>query len=391
MTIFSNGVMDNVIDALSSTSLWTAVIKSVAIILLGFFLTKGGIFGKEMPKVLTKIVLVLALPCLAFTGFMSNVTAASFQAAILSFFWGFIIYTIFIFLAKLIFCKFDPTRRKVLEICFVFGSTTFFGQPLISAIFPAATSEGNMFNIAYRVFLYSYAFIVIANSQPKAPEMADGEVLMEVKEDGTVAAPTESTSKVNVDVKDILKKIFLNPIVIATLVGFFLWSMQLAFENVSWVKVNVGTEAEPSLFCFWRTDQVVPYIHGTLTTLGGLASPLVWLAIGGTLATISFKEAAKDKTAWIYSVLKIFGAPIVNLLLLLLLNLFIDVNFTLIAATTLMWATPPATVAVSYCISFDREALLASNCSFLGTFVAVIGIPFWIIILTVIQSAGIFA
>ncbi len=355
-------LMANVSEALASTSLWSAVIRSVAIILLGFFLTKGGAFGKDMPKVLTKIVLVVALPCLALTGFMSNVTKESFQAAVLSFVWGFVIYIFFIFTAKLLFMKADPVKRKVLEVMFVFGSTTFFGQPLISAIFPDATAEGNMFNIAYRVFLYSYAYIVIAG-----------------------------TDSAEIDVKDIMKKIFLNPIVIATFTGFVLWSLQLACENVDAVKVAIVAGEEVSYFCFWRIDQTLPSIYPTLTTLGGLASPLVWLAIGGTLAQISFKEAAQDKTAWYYSIVKIFLAPIVNLVLLFILNMFMPVNFTLIAATTLMWATPPATVAVSYCIAAEKEAVLASNCSFLGTFVAVVGIPFWIIVLTIIESLAIFA
>ncbi|MFI3328939.1 MAG: AEC family transporter [bacterium] len=376
--VADTSVWENVVEALTSTSLWNAIAKSIIIILLGFFLTKKGIFSKDTPKVLTKIVLVAALPCLAFTGFMSDITQANFISAIFAFVWGFIIYTIFIFLAQLIFRKVKGERKTVLIVLFVLGSTTFFGQPLISAVFKSAILESNMFNISYRVFLYSYAFIVISgiNKATKTEEVTD--------ENGvttTVEVPC------SVDVKDVLKKIFLNPIIIATLAGFILWSLQLPFENVDWVKITIDGKTG----AFWRLDVLCSPINSTLVLLGSLASPLVWLAIGGTLSTISFKEAAKDKTAWIYSILKIFLAPTVNLVLLLLVNLVYDVNFTLIAATTLMWATPPATVAVSYCINYDKEALLASNCSFLGTFVAVIGIPIWIVILTVLQSAGIFA
>ncbi len=376
--VADTSVWQNVVDALTSTSLWSAIAKSIIIILLGFFLTKKGIFSKETPKVLTKIVLVLACPALAFTGFMTNITVATFQAALFAFVWGFIIYTIFIFLGQLIFCKFKGDRKNVLVVLFVLGSTTFFGQPLINAVFPDAVLESNMFNISYRVFLYSYAFIVISgiNKATKTEEITD--------ENG-VTTTQEVACKA--DVKDILKKIFLNPIIIATLGGFVLWALQLPFENVDWVKVTI----DGNTGVFWRLDILCSPVNDTIKLLGTLASPLVWLAIGGTLSTISFKEAAQDKTAWFYSLLKIFVAPTVNLILLLLVNLVFDVNFTLIAATTLMWATPPATVAVSYCINYDKEALLASNCSFLGTFVAVVGIPFWIIILTVLQSAGIFA
>ncbi len=366
MITISNDIGNNVIEALTSIGLWSAVVKSIAIILIGFFLTKKGIFGKDVPKILTKIVLVVALPCLAFTGFMTSITQAEFNSAIFAFVWGFIIYTIFIFLAKLIFCKFGKEKRMACEVLFVFGSTTFFAQPLIQAIFPDAYLHSNMFNIAYRVFLYSYAFLLISK-----PSKNDEEVIEENKK---------------VDIKKICKTIFLNPIVIATFLGFFLWSMQLACENVDWVKVTI----DGNTGVFWRLDILCSPINDTLKLLGSLSSPLVWLAIGGTLAGVSFKQAASDKSVWYYSVVKVIGAPIVNLLLLFIINLFIKVDINIVIATTLMWATPPATTVVSFCINYDKEALFASNCSFISTLLAVVCIPFYVILITVLQSSGIF-
>ena len=56
-----------------------------------------------------------------------------------------------------------------------------------------------------------------------------------------------------------------------------------------------------------------------------------------------------------------------------------------------MWAVPPATVAITYCIDSNKEAVFASSCSLIGTLVSVAFIPVYIILLTVIQSAVIFA
>ena len=142
---------------------------------------------------------------------------------------------------------------------------------------------------------------------------------------------------------------------------------------------------------FWRIDVSAPWLFQTMKTLGSLASPLVWLAIGCTLAKISFKEAASDKKAWIYCGIKLIAGPVINLLLLLLINsTMIKVTFNVVAATTLMWAVPPATVAVSYCINADKEATFASNCSLLGTLASVIFIPVYMIVLTLLQNAAIF-
>ncbi len=369
------GIGENIASALSSMSLWVAVAKSVFIILIGFIFTKTKTLPENTGKILTKLVMTICLPCLAFGSFMTSISQESFVSCIISFVYGFVVYIAFIFLAKLIFkwVK-DPTRRKVMEILFVFGSTTFFGQPLIKAVFPGAFNDSSMFNIAYRVFLYSYAYYAICQS----------------KDDETVSS-TKPT------VKDILKRIFVNPIIIATFVGFILWSLQLVGDSSNpnnwWVVTMSNTSGGTSTGAFWNLSVSAPWLYQTINTLGGLSSPLVWIAIGCTLGKVSFKDAAKDKDVWIFTFIRVLGAPILNFGFLLLINLIpgINVSFNTLAATTLMWAVPPATVAITYCINSNKESTFASSCSLIGTLVSVCFIPVYMILLTVIQSAGIFA
>lgn len=371
---FANDIGTNVAGALSSMNLWIAICKSVFIILLGFGLTKLKLLPDGTGKVLTKVVMLICLPCLAFSSFMTNITRENFNSALFSFIYGFVVYILFIFLAKLLFIWVkDKDRRKVLEILFVFGSTTFFGQPLIKAVFADAYNDSSLFNVAYRVFLYSYAFYAICGNNSEATE--------------------EGKKTFNwATIKPILKKIFVNPIIIATFVGFILWSLQLVGDTSDasqwWVvKVNGSTGA------FWNISVSAPWLYQTMNTLGGLSSPLVWIAIGCTLGKVSFKQAASDKMVWIYSFIKLIAGPVLNFVLLLLINLIpgINVTFNTVAATTIMWAVPPATVAVTYCINANKDATFASSCSLIGTFVAVIFIPIYMVLLTLIQTAGIFA
>lgn len=369
------GIGENIASALSSMSLWVAVAKSVFIILIGFIFTKTKTLPENTGKILTKLVMTICLPCLAFGSFMTSISQESFVSCIVSFVYGFVVYIAFIFLAKLIFkwVK-DPTRRKVMEILFVFGSTTFFGQPLIKAVFPGAFNDSSMFNIAYRVFLYSYAYYAICQS----------------KDD-------ENTSAAKPTVKDILKRIFVNPIIIATFAGFILWSLQLIGDSSDasnwWVVTVNNTSGGTSTGAFWNLSVSTPWLYQTINTLGGLSSPLVWIAIGCTLGKVSFKDAARDKDVWIFTFIRVLGAPILNFGFLLLINLIpgINVTFNTLAATTLMWAVPPATVAITYCINSNKESTFASSCSLIGTLVSVCFIPVYMILLTVIQSAGIFA
>lgn len=371
---FANDIGTNVAGALSSMNLWIAICKSVFIILLGFGLTKLKLLPDGTGKVLTKVVMLICLPCLAFSSFMTNITRENFNSALFSFIYGFVVYILFIFLAKLLFIWVkDKDRRKVLEILFVFGSTTFFGQPLIKAVFADAYNDSSLFNVAYRVFLYSYAFYAICGNNSEATE--------EGKKTFKWAT-----------IKPILKKIFVNPIIIATFVGFISWSLQLVGDTSDasqWWVVKVGD----STGAFWNISVSAPWLYQTMNTLGGLSSPLVWIAIGCTLGKVSFKQAASDKMVWIYSFIKLIAGPVLNFVLLLLINLIpgINVTFNTVAATTIMWAVPPATVAVTYCINANKDATFASSCSLIGTFVAVIFIPIYMVLLTLIQTAGIFA
>lgn len=381
VTILDASVSENIAKAMSSTSLWTAIAKTIIIILLGFFLTKWKIFPEGTGKVLTKVVMNVALPCLAFTSFMTTFTTSGGVDALFNFIFGFIIYILFIFLGKLVFLWVkDPTKRMVLAVLFAFGSTTFFAQPLISAIFGAqAYNDSNLLNVAYRVFLYSYAYIAVG---------------------GIKVGSTPETSW-----KATLKKIFLNPIIIATFAGLLLWVLQAipgAYQANGWtVRTDwlspTATGSNIKYVPFWRFDVTLPWIHQTAVTLGGLSSPLVWLAIGCTLGAVSFKQAASDRYAWIYSGLKVFLAPAIVLGILygveaiaIACNYRELVSIYTVESAVLMWMVPPATVAVAYCINFDKEKVMASDISLIATFVAIPGIVFWVLMLTLISASGFF-
>ncbi len=371
-------VGSNIAKAMSNTSLWTAIAKTIIIIFLGFILTKKKIFPEGTGKILTKVVMTVALPCLAFTGFMSDYTASQGIDAIFNLVFGFVIYILFIFLAKLIFIWVkDPTKRTVLCILFAFGSTTFFAQPLISAIFGTqAYNNSNMLNVAYRVFLYSYAYMAIS---------------------GVKFGESEETS-----LGKTLKKIFLNPVIIATLVGLVLWFLQVipgsAMVRKDWLSPDPKIAYESAAkVAFWRFDVTLPWLFQVAKLLGSLSSPLVWLAIGCTLGNASIKDAATDKHAWIYSAIKVFGAPLIVLGVLAAIEAIATacghpelVSAATVQSSIMMWMVPPATVAVAYCINFDKEKQMASDASVISTLLAVPGIVIWVLVLTLLTSTGFF-
>lgn len=340
--IFSNILTDNsIIGAISS---------SLLIILLGFYLTKKKIFGEVIAKNLSLAVLTVALPALSFNSFMVDIDNQKLIRGITILIWGFVIQGALIFLMKLYYIKFQKDTREVLTVLTTLGSTTFFGIPIIAAIYGAeGVLYASIFNISYRIYLYGWGFVSFSG----------------LKMSGKNA-----------------KDIFLNPIIIATFLGLLIWIFQAYLPQV---KIK-GQE-----YAFLRIDKTAFWLYKPMTYLAALASPLAWLSIGATLGQISLGEAISNKTAWFYTFTKVLLVPIFSTACLMILSIFIPMSFLTVAVSAIMMATPPATVAVAYAIKFDKGAVTASNCSLIATVIAVFVIPFLIVVLEIFKSMQLFS
>ena len=338
-------------EILKNKNIVGAISSSVLIILFGFYLRRKEIFKDSTAKILTDVILSASLPALAFNAFMQDINKTSLMQGINLLIWGFAIYIILIFITKLIYIKYNGDKKVVLEILTTFGSTTFFGIPIISAVYGATgVMYASIFNIAYRVFLYSYAYIKMSG----------------IKAD-----------------KNNIKQMFLNSIVLATFLGMFIWVFQDSLPQIT-----IGEKS----YAFLRIDKTAFWLFKPMTYLAALSSPLAWLAIGAKLADISLVEAISSKDSWIYSFIKVLVVPFINLIALYILTVtnILPISFVGLASVIIMMATPTATVAAAYAIKFDKESVLTSNCSLLSTIFSVVCMPLWIVVLEIIKSLNIY-
>lgn len=338
-------------EILKNKNIVGAISSSVLIILFGFYLRRKEIFKDSTAKILTDVILSASLPALAFNAFMQDINKTSLMQGINLLIWGFAIYIILIFITKLIYIKYNGDKKVVLEILTTFGSTTFFGIPIISAVYGATgVMYASIFNIAYRVFLYSYAYIKMSG----------------IKAD-----------------KNNIKQMFLNSIVLATFLGMFIWVFQDSLPQIT-----IGEKS----YAFLRIDKTAFWLFKPMTYLAALSSPLAWLAIGAKLADISLVEAISSRDSWIYSFIKVLVVPFINLIALYILTVtnILPISFVGLASVIIMMATPTATVAAAYAIKFDKESVLTSNCSLLSTIFSVICMPLWIVVLEIIKSLNIY-
>lgn len=65
-----------------------SIVSTVSIILLGFFLRKKNIFTEKFGKMLSKVVLTVAIPALAFNSFMQPINNQTFKQGLNVLIWG---------------------------------------------------------------------------------------------------------------------------------------------------------------------------------------------------------------------------------------------------------------------------------------------------------------
>lgn len=332
-------------SAIISVKFLSAIFSTIFIILVGYYLRRKNIVNEQGSKVLSSILLSAALPALAFKAFLTDIKPETYTTGINVLIFGFVAYVLLILIGYVLYARYTGDLKDTMIVLTAFGSTTFFGIPIINGIFgDTGTLYANIFNIAYRVFLYSFGLIMMSG------------VKFEKKN---------------------LKQIFLNPIIIATFLGLFIW----IFQN-SLPQMMVGDKS----YAIFRLDKTLPWVYAGINYLGGLSSPLAWLAIGMTLASISMKEALKETKTLVYAFNKLIIIPAIFLAILVGLNMVgIHFQYEAIAAIVIMLATPPATVAVAYAIKFEKEAVLSSNISLVNTVLAVIAIILWIFVLEIIK------
>ncbi|MBN0919651.1 AEC family transporter [[Mycoplasma] gypis] len=353
------------ISTLSNTGMWGAIISTIFIIALGYALVKLHVFKTEWKAVLNSVVLKVALPALAITGFMKSISLNDLKQQGIILGVSFAFYIVLLIISKL-WIKFVPqfipkilgkklenggtaveSKALVMWMMLIFGSVTFFGLPIISSLYEkdGGVIAANIWTIPYRIFLYSYCFMIMSGLK---------------------------MDKQNI--KKSLKTAFLNPIVIATFIGLVLWLTQLIPGASSFDK-NF-TSGNKGWFEFSVT---MPYIFKPLTYLKGLASPLVWLSIGMTLAGTKLSSAVKDKWVWIFAVQKLILIPLLVFLVMFGLNHAGLVNKAISASMVIFAAVPPATVVIAYAMQFKVNEEYAAKCSALTTLLAVVMMPLWIV------------
>lgn len=332
-----------ILGLLSDQGFLGAFCSTLLMIGAGFALRKKNIVKSEGKTTLNVILMKLAVPCLAFDAFMTDFDADGFRSYLQVMLIAFVMYAVLLLASQLIFHRFGRRRANILGLLFAVGQVTLFAMPILKSIYAADASEAmlacNMLTIAFRIVLYIYAFYSISG----------------------VAVTGQS-------LRENLRKIALNPIMLAMFAGMAVWLVQ---DYLPHIATSAGS------YAFLRVDQVLPPLYAAVETLAHMVNPIAMLLVGMTLGEAAIEAAVHDKLAWGIALLRMLAAPAAVLLAVCLLQSLGWISFGEQTVMTLVigFGAPVSVMLSSFCIMYRNEDVMASRVCLMSTLLCVISIP----------------
>ena len=318
------------------------MLKNVIIFLLlavpGYVLVKCGTLKKEHSGVLSKLLMYVGMPFLILSGTLG----VSFnKETVLNFVWSALIGTaltfVFFFLSSVLVTKnkdqnpddplWDKKVKGMERFCAIFSNNGFLGLPLAAAVFGGASE----------VFTYLVVINIINNT------------LMY-----TVGVYLVSGDKKTVD----FKKIFLNPVLIAFVLGVVL--------NLVGVK------------------KVVPEIVTLSDYFKGIVTPVSMTVLGMKMGGIKFRVLFGSWKMYYVSSLKWVLVPVISVAVTVLLCKFCGLDADMIKTMFVAFATPTAALAPAFADSYGGDGENGTIYTLGNTVLSIATIPLLYLLLCLI-------
>ncbi|MCS4536584.1 AEC family transporter [Mycoplasma sp. CSL7475-4] len=389
--------MQHLIKILSSQGLYGAVLATLTFVLIGFFVTKKGIFNKEINGKLSKFLLDFALPFLCLVAFMKDANAkigkevgiviglsAAFYILI-----GVYNTLIIKFVPKLISRKLhaqairmwertdgsqsqakfkeayvNSYAQKLLTAQMMIGyaSLQFFAVPLVQALGSevfGGFSQGllQVWNLPYMIGAFSYVKIAYSGQKMSKDQ-----------------------------VKPIIKAL-TTPMLIVLYTSMLLWLIQFipgpntyfvtsAAQPFNFAKATTGGHQ------FWGGLLArFPVLTAIILPGVQIISPLAWIVIGGSLASSDIKAAARDKDVWITTLRKLVVMPLVVFLITLILVRTKSIQVSTGTLLVVLASCPPAAVCIIFSVAYKHEHTgFTAQVSSLTTLLCLVTMPIWTVV-----------
>lgn len=290
---------------------------------VGCLCKRLGFINETGNSQLTSLLLYIVSPCLIFRAFLIPFDAGRLRGLLFMLAFSCLCMGMAIVLGRFFYRNVHPDKQVVHRYAVVFSNCGFMALPLIEALAgDEGVFYGSIFVIVFQVFTWTY-----------------GVRLMD--QDG----------KLN------LKKVLLNPCILACVIGlpFFLFSIPVP---------------------------KVPYV--AVDYLASLNTPVAMVVIGVHLASADIRAAFLDSCMYLTSFLRLVAVPALCLCLLALVNRFFPVSYALAVAAMVPACSPAAANGTLFATLFGRDSVSASQTMAVTTLLSLVTMPLFVGALTLL-------
>ena len=298
---------------------FTITLTAVAVMLIyavpGFLLVKGRMIKPEAISAFATVLLYVCQPCLTVYSFQKVEFSWELMADLGMFFLVTLILQSFLLLIFYLAFrrKQENVKYRIYTLATTLGNCTFMGVPLLEALFPQ-NPETVVYSLAYflamSVLTWTAASYIITQDKRYMS----------------------------------LRKLFLNPAMLAMLVAIPLFMCKIRFEG---------------------------QLENMITLLGKMTTPLCMLILGMRLATVEIRPIFTSGLQYLVIGMKQIIMPLLTLGLLALLPM----NPIMKQTMFILASTPVASVVLNFAEMLGKGQKTAANVVLLGTLLSVLTIP----------------
>lgn len=284
---------------------------------LGFLCAKLGYLDDHTRTKVTRILMDVTLPCSIVASSSSLDQSLTLMQILMVF--GLTFVEFFLMVVSGYFCNLVLRTPKDQRIVYVFMSlcsaTSFIGIPVVAALY------GGMTMILSSIFITVHSFLIY-----------------------TIGfALLGGADKGNRSLKGLLKTV-LTPVLFACIIAIALFMLKL---------------------------QLPEFLVSTLSTVGGMTTPMAMMVVGALISTCKFREIVGEVRLYPYIIIRKLVLPFV---LFMVLRFFVS-DASMLGMFTIMFAMPVGAMAPVFIDQYGHDGVLAAKGIVLSTALSFVLIP----------------
>lgn len=296
----------------------TRIINEVVVLFLimavGFYARRRGMIDGNINRGLSELLLNVTMPLMIMVSFNFDFNKEMLVTAGKLFVLSLLLHVALFFASDLFYRRHPQDAKNVLRFTAMFSNCAFMGFPVLQSIYgKIGVFYASIFSVPFIIVLWTLGVMLFEGER----------------------SPTA------------LKKAFLNPGILAVVVGFVMFSFSLRLPSP---------------------------VQQACEMIGSTTTPLAMIVVGSTLAEMRFREMLAGRSVYYGSLVRLVVIPLLVLGVLSLLG----VKGMLLGICVISMAMPASANTAAFAEKYQSDTALASRCVFLTTILSMFTIPLFI-------------